>query len=169
MFQYFPSATTGGSMQIADFCPRAGQYANGDCTDANNKDAWSSPPRGTVAGSDSRCFHSSLLSKAYMVQSPDPTAYCYRRTCKANQLEIHVNDKTVFCPVSDKTTTKTLDNYWGYFVCPPYSGLDDIRCKPTCHSDNPDCLGIKGSAADLSGIDFGNAGDEVVVHGRHLR
>jgi len=168
-FRYFSSSTAGGHTQIADFCPRAYEYPNGDCTDTNNN-GWMDHATGAVVGSDSRCFYSSLLSRRHIPDGLSVEAQCLRRTCTANRLEIHVNDKTVYCPVSNLASTMTVDGYNGYILCPPYSGLGDIRCTPTCSAEDLECLGIKGSAADLRGSHvMPEEGGTVVVHGRHLR
>jgi len=168
MFRYFSSPTAGGFLQWADFCPRAAQYSNGDCTNAKNT-LWADASRGTSIGTDARCFQSSLLSHYYQYDGRTADPECFRRTCKANQLDIHVNGKTVHCPLSNKATTMTVDGFYGHIVCPPYSGLSDIRCTPLCSAEDSECLGIKGSAADLKGSAAQPTGDTVVVHGRHLR
>jgi len=168
-FQYFSSPAAGGFIQWADFCPRAAQYSNGDCTNENNT-LWEDWARGTSIGTDTRCFQSSLFSEMYIFDDRAADPECFRRTCKANELQIHVNAQTVHCPLSNKTTAMTVDGFSGHIVCPPYSGLSDIRCTPLCSAENPECLGIKGSAAQTTDNIFGGgSGGTVVVHGRHLR
>merc|ERR1712224_531475 len=121
--------------------------------------------QGTQIGSNSRCFMTSLLRNGYMLQSGlHVHAGCLLRTCKSDALEIQVKDQTISCPVSIKATSVTVDGYQGYLVCPPYSGLTDIRCSPTCSTADPSCLGPKGSAANYTGsiANPGNGGIEVV-------
>ena len=55
--------------------------------------------------------------------------------------------ETVSCPVSSKASSHSVFGYSGYIVCPPYSGLKDVRCGKICGKNDPECLGIKGSAA----------------------
>lgn len=174
MFQYFSDPTAGGSTQIADFCPRSEKYYNSDCTDPINQHQ--SPVLGTLVSSDSRCFFSSLQDDRYIDAGLTVDARCFKRTCHPTKLVVHLNGKTIDCPVSNQPTTITVAGYIGQFVCPAYKGMDDIRCTSRCSKDDPECLGIKGSAVDLSGPDFGgghahtDGGSVVVVHGRrHLR
>ena len=171
-FRYFSSATTGASTQIADFCPSVKPYSNGDCTDTKNNNSPSLvQAQGVYHGSDARCFRASLCKLRWNCQkSSGWDAMCYRRTCTANHLQIHVGDEVVNCPVSEVSSSRTLTGYTGSIVCPPYSGLSDVRCKATCSADDPECLGTKGEAADLKGtyaLPSDNA--PVVVSGRNLR
>ena len=84
--------------------------------------------------------------------SPPPQssdmATCYQRTCKAHALEIRVGAHTVSCPRKKHATTVSVEGYHGHIVCPPYAGLEDARCRPTCSNNDPECLGIKGSVVD---------------------
>lgn len=173
-FRYFSSATTGGRTQIADFCPMVKAYSNGDCTDIKNKnDPSLAQAQGVYHGSDARCFYGTLCKNNWRCGSSGSgtwDAACYRRTCTANNLQIHVGDGVVKCPVSELSSSRTLAGYAGSIVCPPYSGMNDVRCKATCSPDDPECLGTKGEAADLKGsyvLPSDNA--PVVVSGRNLR
>jgi len=160
-FQYFSSPDLGGQIPIADYCPYAAQFSNGDCTQLTNL-RFQNGPRGTKVGKEARCFVSSLMNDMYIPNTNVDTV-CYTRTCNANSLDVHVADKTVSCPISNKPSTVTLDGYQGIMICPPYTGLNDIRCSPVCALDDLDCLGIKGSAGEIA-----TGKDEAVPH-RHLR
>lgn len=144
-FQYFSSPYLGGHLQLADFCPRAAQYGDGDCTTGNSHMTRSS--LGTQGGQESRCFVSSLVSDLYMNTSPSQ-ALCFRRTCKDNTLEIHVGDTTVSCPLSNTASSFTAFGFHGSILCPPYIGPNDPRCAQICGKEDLECMGIKGSAAD---------------------
>jgi len=170
MFQYFSDPTSGGRIQIADFCPRVSQYSNGDCTDPDNTDG-EYAGSGNQVGTHARCFMSSLSARRWWHRGPSlrtPQAQCFRRSCTADALQIHVGSRTVACPVSNHATSAFVDGYMGYMVCPPYSGLADIRCSPRCSTNDPECLGPKGSAANFTGSIDPAAGGTVVVHGRKL-
>ena len=168
IFQYFSDPTSGGDTQIADFCPRVQEYNNGDCSDTQFSHYNHDFAQGTQVGSESRCFMSLLLARGYTMSGGQagPQARCFLRTCNSDSLEIHVNDQTVSCPVSNRSTSVTVNGYTGYMVCPPYSGLADIRCSPRCSTNDPECLGPKGSAANFTGSIDPAAGGTVVVHGR---
>lgn len=172
-FQYFSSPTLGGKMEIADYCPRAAEYTNGDCTNLANAAGHESVAEGTKVSSESRCFVSSLMKNGYNPYNSKGEivpvkrgTHCYRRTCNANSLEIQVGDTTVSCPVSNEpSTVSTVDGYHGDFVCPPYAGLNDARCSPLCSLDDPECLGIKGSMTVIAGA----TNNDVTVSPRYLR
>ena len=192
-FQYFSDPTTGGAVPLSDYCPRVTEYADGDCTDSTNANMLT-PHSGAVVGQEARCFMSSLGSEQGMSSvNSSPRAQCYRRTCKAEALEILVGVRTISCPVSKQATSAAVDGFGGYIVCPPYAGLTDIRCVPTCPKKDPKCTGIKGSAVDSEASALpppparkqtgqgsisdwfkwvlgGNQGNQapVVVHGRKL-
>ena len=90
----------GGNVLLSDYCPRATEYSNGDCSDTANADT-ARPESGGQVGQQARCFMSSLASGWSSGGSGSPLhATCYRRTCKADALLIHVgNTGTVSCPV----------------------------------------------------------------------
>jgi len=161
-FRYFSSPDMGGQISIADYCPRATQFSNGDCTELTNL-GFQNDAAGTKVGAEARCFVSSLMDNSFIPKDKVDTV-CFIRTCNANSLDVHVGDKTVSCPISNKPSTVTLDGYQGVMICPPYTGLNDIRCPPQCGLEDPDCLGIKGSAAAIAT----GTTDEAVPH-RHLR
>lgn len=164
-FHYFPHKPhLGGHSSYADYCPRGQENWYADCTDPENagKSDMHDPGLGSRVGPDSRCFLSSLENKEQGIRTAkDPYANCFRRTCKPATLNIHIGDHTVSCPVSTQATTLRVKGYRGHVVCPPYTGIEDVRCRPTCSNNDPECLGAKGSVLDTT---FDQ--EPVVVHGR---
>merc|ERR1711939_1157985 len=146
-FRYFGDPTVAGSYVDPDYCPRATERRFSDCTDLNNvgKSFMGNSRAGSKVSAESRCFVSSLTKAT---KSSAHLQTCYQRTCKAHALEIRVGEHTVSCPRKKHATTVTVEGYHGHIVCPPYAGLEDARCRPTCSNNDPECLGIKGSVVD---------------------
>merc|ERR1712139_470606 len=65
MFRYFSSPDMGGQVSIADYCPRAVQFSNGDCTQLTNL-RFQNEAFGTKVGPEARCFVSSLVGNMYI-------------------------------------------------------------------------------------------------------
>jgi len=175
-FQYFSDTHMGGWLKHADYCPRPEEDRRGDCTDPNM--LWIKKHMGSQAGAESRCFMSTLKAGTRKALAR-PHGSCYRRSCKADALQIHVGSYTVSCPLSNTATTVTVPGYNGELVCPPYSGLGDIRCVAICSTEDPECLGLKGSVVERQTVKSRESGlvkalskalpkgdKPVVVHGR---
>ena len=73
-YQYWSDGTTGGSIQVADFCPYRSPFSNGKCVDTTN----TAGSRKDIFSSTSLCFDSTVGGSSTVA------AACYQYSCSSS-------------------------------------------------------------------------------------
>ena len=149
-YQYFTSATQGGGMIEADYCPHMNAYSNGNCHVAAN--APSTNYRAEIYAEGSMCFETSLSQPigGYTISSASGQG-CYSTRCADGVYEIMLSNSTggsiwLACPSGGgNVSPPDGSGISGSITCPTTSAL---LCNPSA------CPGLPcdGTSACVHGV-----------------